>query len=113
MTFVKDIIRLRDSIGSVYIPGPDVPGKITHMRGDPAFAPHVYATEIGSKKAVEVRGIWDVKNDFMAGPFLTYIIDDAANDRKLVLEGFTYAPATNKRDDMFQLEAILKTVSFL
>ncbi len=112
-TLVNDIIRMRDSIGAKYIPGDDVPGKVTHMRTEPAFAPSVFETEIAGRKAFEVRGIWDVKNDFMAGPFLTYIIDDEVNGRKMVLEGFTYAPATNKRDDMFQLEAILKTVRFL
>lgn len=112
-TLVRDIVRMRDSIGAKYLPGEDIPGKVTHMRTEPAFSPSVFETEIAGRKAYEVRGIWDVKNDFMAGPFLTYIIDDTENNRKLVLEGFTYAPATNKRDDMFQLEAILKTVRFL
>ena len=104
---------MRDSIGAKYIPGDDVPGKVTHMRTEPAFAPSVFTTEIAGRKAYEVRGVWDVKNDFMAGPFLTYIIDDPKNNRKMILEGFTYAPATDKRDDMFQLEAIMKTVKFL
>jgi len=112
-TLVEDIRKMRDSIGAKYLPGDDVPGKVTHMRTEPAFSPSVFKTEIAGHSAYEVRGIWDVKNDFMAGPFLTYIIDDPNNNRKLVLEGFTYAPATNKRDDMFQLEAIMKTVSFL
>jgi hypothetical protein len=48
----------------------------------------------------------------MAGPFLTYIVNDDKNNRKVVIEGFVFAPATEKRDDMFQLEAILKTVKF-
>lgn len=112
-TLVADIVKMRDSIGAIYIQGEDVLDKPTHMRTEPAFSPSVFETEIAGRKAYEVRGIWDVKNDFMAGPFITYIIDDSANNRKLILEGFTYAPATNKRDDMFQLEAILKTVSFL
>jgi len=111
-TFIKDIVQMRDSIGSEYIPGPDVPGKITHMRGDPAFAPHVFATEVGGKKAVEVRGIWDIKNFPMAGPFLTYIINDKENNRKIVLEGFTFAPSANKRDYMFELEAIMRTIKY-
>ncbi|MGF1559193.1 MAG: DUF4837 family protein [Flavobacteriaceae bacterium] len=112
-TLVTDIVRMRDSIGAKYVPGDDVPGKVTHMRTEPAFAPSVFTTEIAGRKAYEVRGVWDVKNDFMAGPFLTYIIDDPKNNRKMILEGFTYAPATDKRDDMFQLEAIMKTVKFL
>ena len=111
-TFVQDIVKMRDSIGSLYIPGPDVPDKITHMRTEPAFAPYVFATEIGELKAVEVRGIWDIKNYPMAGPFLTYIINDKESDRKMVIEGFTFAPSTNKRDYMFELEAIMRTIKF-
>ncbi len=111
-TLVRDIVRMRDSIGALHIPGPDVPNKVTHMRTEPAFSPSVFQAEIAGKKAIEVRGIWDIKNYPMAGPFITYIIDDAENNRKIVVEGFTFAPATNKRDDMFRLEAILKTIAF-
>ena len=111
-TFVQDIVRMRDSIGKKYIPGPDVPGKVTYMGTEKAFAPYVFPAEIGGMQAVEVRGIWDVVNYPMAGPFLTYIINDKERNRKLVLEAFTFAPATNKRDYMFELEAILRTVQF-
>jgi hypothetical protein len=111
-TFVQDIVRMRDSIGKKFIPGPDVPGKVTYMSTEKAFAPYVFPAEIGGMQAVEVRGIWDVVNYPMAGPFLTYIINDRERNRRLVLEGFTFAPATNKRDYMFELEAILKTIKF-
>jgi len=111
-SLVRDIVRMRDSIGEKYVPGPDVIGKITHMRTEPAFSPSIFTTNIAGRKAIEVRGIWDIKNYPMAGPFLTYIIDDKPNNRKLVVEGFVFAPATNKRDDMFELEAIMKTVHF-
>lgn len=109
-TLVKDIVTMRDSIGRKYIPGPDVEGKVTHMRTEPAYAPYIYPVEVGGLKGVEVRGIWDIKNYPMAGPFLTYILNDKENDRKLVLEGFVFAPATEKRNDVFELEAILKTL---
>ncbi len=111
-TLVGDIIRMRDSIGERYIPGPDVPDKITYMGTEKAFAPSIFRTEIGGLEAYEVRGIWEIVNYPMAGPFLTYIIRDTARNRIMVLEGFTFAPATNKRDYMFELEAILKTVEF-
>ncbi len=111
-TFVQDIVQMRDSIGKQYIPGPDVPGKTTYMGTEKAFAPYVFPAEVGGLKGVEVRGIWEVVNYPMAGPFLTYILNDKARNRKLVLEGFTFAPATNKRDYMFELEAILKTLKF-
>jgi hypothetical protein len=108
-TLVGDIVKMRDSIGQRFIPGPDLPTKKTYMVTQNAFAPYVFSTEIGGKEALEVRGIWEVHNYPMAGPFLTYIIRDEENNRNLVLEGFTFAPSTNKRDYMFELEAILKT----
>ncbi len=112
-TFVKDIVSMRDSIGDLYIPGPDVPGKKTHMRTEPAFSPSVFPSEIAGNKAAEVRGLWDIKNYPMAGPFITYIVNDIGHDRKMVLEGFTFVPSTEKRDSMFELEAIIKTLGFI
>lgn len=111
-TFVKDIVAMRDSVGKQYIPGPDVPGKITYMMTEKAFAPYVFPVDIAGRKAAEVRGIWEINGYPMAGPFLTYIINDDQNNRKVVVEGFVFAPATEKRDNMFQLEAILKTIKF-
>lgn len=108
-TFVNDIVRMRDSIGRKYVPGP-YDG--TFMMTEKAFAPHVFPAQIGGKKAAEARGIWEINGYPMAGPFLTYIINDQENKRKLVLEGFTFAPSQEKRDYMFELEAILKTVKF-
>lgn len=111
-TFVQDIVRMRDSIGNLYIPGEDIPGKNNHMITEKAFSPYVFPAEVAGRKAAEVRGRWEMSAYPMAGPFLTYIINDKPNNRKLVLEGFTFAPATEKRDYMFELEAILKTVKF-
>ncbi len=112
-TLIQEIVQMRDSIGRRYIPGPDLPDKETYMVTEDAFAPYLFRAEVAGKDAVEVRGIWEVHNYPMAGPFLSYIIRDEANNRHLVLEGFTFAPSTNKRDYMFELEAIMKTVTFL
>ncbi len=111
-TLVKDIIRMRDSIGATYIPGEDIPGKKNHMVSEKNLAPHVYPSEVSGKKAVEVRGLWEMSDYPMGGPYLTYIINDKENNRKLIIEGFTFAPATQKRDNMFELEAIIKTLKF-
>jgi hypothetical protein len=111
-TFVQDIVSMRDSIGRLFIPGEDIPGKENYMITEKAFSPYVFPVEIAGRKAAEVRGIWEMSGYPMAGPFLTYIINDKPNNRKLVLEGFTFAPATEKRDYMFELEAIMKTVRF-
>lgn len=111
-TFVQDIIKMRDSIGKLFIPGEDIPGKENYMITEKAFSPYVFPAEVSGRKAAEVRGIWEMSGYPMAGPFITYIINDEPNNRKLVLEGFTFAPATEKRDYMFELEAIIKTLRF-
>ncbi|MFT6795683.1 MAG: hypothetical protein ACJART_000819 [Maribacter sp.] len=111
-TFVQDIIKMRDSIGKLFVPGEDIPGKENYMITEKAFSPYVFPAEVSGRKAAEVRGIWEMSGYPMAGPFITYIINDKPNDRKLVLEGFTFAPATAKRDYMFELEAVLKTLKF-
>ena len=65
-TFVKDIVRMRDSIGKKYVPGPY---DNTYMMTEKAFAPYVFPSEIGGKKGVEVKGIWEINGYPMAGPF--------------------------------------------
>jgi hypothetical protein len=107
-TAIAKIVEIRDSIGKVHIPGPV---KNSYMITEKSFAPHLGATLINTNQTLETRGIWDVKNDYMAGPFVNYIIDDEKNNRQLVLEGFTYAPQIAKRDYMFELEAIIKSIS--
>ena len=104
---IKNIVKLRDSIGKTHIPGPV---KNSYMITEKHFSPYLGKTTIDDKQVFESRGVWDVKNDYMAGPFINYIIDDKKNNRQLVLEGFTYAPQIAKRDYMFELESIIKSI---
>lgn len=107
---VERIKHIRDSIGRIYIHGA-VPR--TRMITEPAFSPYLSKTEIFNRKAFETKGNWELLNDFMNGPFINYAIVDPNNHRILVIEGFCYAPSKQKRDLMFELEAIIKSVQFL
>ncbi len=98
-----NISKVRDSIGKIYIPGSR---EGMYMITEEAYTPYTFDTEIAGRKAYETRGKWEVKNDFMAGPFLNYTIVDKPNNRIIVFEGFTYAPSINKRAFIFELEAI-------
>ena len=102
-----NIIPMRDAIGEKYIPGSR---EGMYMITEAAYTPRTIQTEILGNKAFETRGKWEVKNDFMAGPFLNYAIIDEKNERLLVVEGFTYAPSVNKREFLFELEAIAKSL---
>ncbi len=103
----SQIGMIRDSIGQRYIPGSK---EDMYMITEKAYTPQTIDTEIKGLQSFETRGKWEVKNDFMAGPFLNYTIVDKAHNRLLVIEGFTYAPSVNKRDFVFELEAIAKSL---
>jgi hypothetical protein len=103
---IANIIKMRDSIGKAYIHG-GLEGR--YMITEEAYAPYLFDSEIDGKFAYETKGTWEMKSAFMAGPFVNYAIRDSVNNRYIILEGFTFAPATAKRDNMFELEAILKS----
>ena len=105
----KRIIRIRDSIGKLYIPGRL---KGSYMITEKAYKPFFYKSQIKNNTLYITKGTWEVHNDFMAGPFINYFIEDTNNNRWIVIEGFTFAPSSKKRDYMFELETILKTIKF-
>ncbi|WP_378186054.1 DUF4837 family protein [Aquimarina sp. W85] len=105
---VSQIIKMRDSIGTLYIPT-SANGKFITEK---AYAPYLFENTLDGKFAFETKGIWEIKDRFMSGPFVNYIIEDNENDRTLVLEGFVFAPSVRKRDNMFELEAIMKSIVF-
>lgn len=104
----ENIISVRDSIGKRHIPGSDE--ETMYMITEEAYTPSTFDAKVAGRKAYETRGKWEVKNDFMAGPFLNYTIFDKKKNRLIVFEGFTYAPSVNKREFIFELEAIAKSM---
>jgi len=104
---LEEIIAQHDSIGKAFIPG-RLPK--SYLITEQAYKPYVYSTTFGKKPALEIRGTWEVKGDFMAGPFLQYIINDKANNRNIVLEGFVFSPSTAKRDYIFEIETVLRSL---
>jgi len=105
MSATQNIIRLRDSIGGNHV----VVDKGGSFITEEAFSPFIKKTKFMDFEAFETRGTWEVKNKFMAGPFVNYTVKDTVNNRLLVLEGFVFAPSISKRDYLFELEAIIKT----
>ncbi len=106
---VNDIAKTRDSIGRKYIHGS---AYRTRMVTEEAYSPYFSKTTLVGRNAYETKGTWQMKNDFMSGPFINYVIFDKENKRILVLEGFCYAPSKEKRDLMFELESIIKSIQF-
>ncbi|MFD2822525.1 DUF4837 family protein [Lacinutrix iliipiscaria] len=106
-TLINQIVKIRDSINKAYIPGPT---EEAYMITEDAYAPFLSEITIDQKPAIETKGIWDMENAFMSGPFVNYMIADPANQRYVVVEAFAFAPSVAKRDYMFELEAIVKSI---
>ncbi len=106
-SLVTQIIKIRDSIGKKYIGGP-VDG--SYMITENAYTPFHTETILDNKPTLETKGMWDVKNAVMAGPYINYAIEDKINNRWIIAEGFAYAPSVEKRNYMFELEAIIKSI---
>ena len=105
---INEIIKARDSIGKLYIPG-RLEG--TYMTTDNDYKPYFYKQNIDKNIIFQTKGIWEVKNDFMAGPFLNYLFKDNKTNEWVVVEGFAFAPSVSKREYMFELSSILSTIS--
>lgn len=102
----KYFIRKRDSVLGANIPGPR---EGQHMMTSQPFALFSEETVHGSYAQI-VRGLWNVSNYDMGGPFVSMARVDEMNQRVVVVEGFVYNPNKPKRDLIRRLEAALYTL---
>jgi hypothetical protein len=104
---VNQVIKIRDSIGKKHIPGEK---EGSYLITEKAYSPFFFKEIIDNKPTFVTKGTWEVKGVIMGGPFINYAIEDKINNRYIVAEGFTFAPSVKKRDFMFELEAIIKSL---
>lgn len=110
--FAKDsIIALRDIYGKKYISS-QIPGSymITHRKILPTYE---YQTTIDGAYAKEVRGIWELENDFKAGPFISFAILNEPKNEMIFIDGFVFGPGGKKREAIQQLSYIVHQAKLL
>jgi len=101
------VIETRDSIGAKFVPGRN---PNSYMITEKAYEPYINKVKLNGYESVETRGTWELTKDFMAGPFINYIVRDSVNKRNLLLDGFVFSPSSLKREMIFELEAIFRTI---
>ena len=103
-------VACRDSVMRENIPGsrPDQWMQTTKIDGSPVLFPNM--RDIGEQRVYEVRGLWEMRNGALGGPFVSQTRVDSANSKIIVTEGFVYSPSTDKRDLLRTLEASLRTL---
>ena len=104
----SSVLKIRDSISKHHIPGPV---ENTFMSTDPIYTPSSQQISIRGKQILETRGLWEIKGQFMAGPFLNYQFEsNTKQDEYIMLDGFVYSPGSSKREYVFELEAIMRSL---
>jgi hypothetical protein len=104
---LKEFTTIHDSIGALYIKGGE---STSGLYIDKSYPLYILKTSIDHKESYEIKGTWRLKDSFMFGPFVNYLIWDPKNKRVVFLEGFCYMPSRDRRDFMHELESILKGV---
>lgn len=61
----------------------------------------------------ELRGLWMVEGDFMGGPFVSYSMVDTVRNKVVVVDAYVYAGKLEKRNYVWQVEGILKSIRLL
>ena len=105
----KRILDIRDSIGKAHVPG-RLPG--SYLISERAYLPYYYQENFKGKKAQLTKATWEVANDFMAGPYVHFVLADEQNNQWICIEGFAFAPNSPKRPAMFELETIIRSLEW-
>ena len=99
-------IHKRDSVMKANVPGPKEGQYMMTTRG---FT-FVSEEAVHGHYAQIVRGLWNIKDYDMGGPFISVARVDEKYQRVVVVEAFVYYPNQAKRNVLKKLEAALYTL---
>ncbi|MBW4362431.1 DUF4837 family protein [Flavobacterium taihuense] len=104
---LDQFVKIHDSIGTLYIKGKE---NNSCLYIDKSYPLYILKMTLCGKVTYEIKGTWRLKDSFMFGPFVNYLIVDSQKRRIVFLEGFCYVPSREKRNFMHELESIIKGV---
>lgn len=87
----------------------NVPGMFegTYMMTSEFARPSIEYMKFRGRDFAELRGFWEVYNDYMGGPFVAQAFYSKDGKYMIFMEGFVYAPKYDKRTYLRQVESIL------
>jgi hypothetical protein len=106
----EQIIALRDTLGK-YNVSSSLEG--TYMRTNTIDLPiYTQSIKLGGSYTIETRGIWEMEGDFLAGPFVSYLILNEEKTELIYIDAFVLAPGERKRNQMLYLEHIISSFAW-
>ena len=67
---------------------------------------------VNGKEWIEMRGFWDVENDYMGGPFVSYTTINDATNEVFTIDCYVHSPKYGKRNFIRPLEHLVYLISF-
>lgn len=104
------LIEQRNHFTRTYIQGPR---EDSYMTISKMFLPIAFEMKNNNMDVVELRGLWELENGFMGGPFISHSVYDAKRKRIITVDGYIYYPNQKKRVKIKQLEAIIYSMEII
>ncbi|MCT4616325.1 MAG: DUF4837 family protein [Marinifilaceae bacterium] len=101
-----NIIAKRNAFLKQNVPGPV---KDSYMSTDIELPISYDQFTFKTNYAYQMRGLWEVKGDFMAGPFLNISFINEDKTKIVCLDSYVYHPSKEKREMLREMEAIMYT----
>lgn len=83
-----------------------------YYRVDDAFIPEVMTVSFAQMTVFEIKGGYKMMNDIFFGPYILYVFKDTYYNRYLFVQGFINHLNKPKREELMELEAIIKSINF-
>ncbi|MCQ2178635.1 MAG: DUF4837 family protein [Bacteroidales bacterium] len=100
----QSMLEHRNAILKENVPGMRDNSWMTTSEGFPVTVEY---TKYQGREFAEMRGYWEVENDYMGGPFVSHSFFSRDGRDIIVLDAFVYAPKYDKRQYLRQVESIL------
>lgn len=101
---VEKIIAKRNEVMKENVPGMF---ENTWMTTGTFMPPQLEFFRYRGRDFAQVRGLWEVENDYMGGPFVSQSFYSQDGADVITAEAFVYAPKYDKRQYLRQVESIL------
>ncbi|MCD8312998.1 MAG: DUF4837 family protein [Bacteroidales bacterium] len=101
---IENIVAKRNEVLKENVPGMF---ENTYMTTSDITTPGLEFVKYKGREFAEVRGLWEVYNDYMGGPFVSETFYSRDGSELICMEGFVYAPKYDKRHYLRQVDSIL------
>lgn len=106
----ESLIEMRNKITRQFVHGPR---EDSYMTLSEMYEPIAFDLEKNGTSFVELRGLWELENGFMGGPFISHSVYDQRRNRIVTVDAYIYYPNQKKRVKLKQMEAIVYSMELI